>query len=56
MERDHPNSASMGRRNRLKVLMPIDVMVTTAAQRSRTVVRDRCMKKEAITFYISDRR
>jgi UDP-3-O-acyl-N-acetylglucosamine deacetylase len=38
--RDQPNSASMGRRNRLNEFMPMDVMVTTPAQRSRTMLRE----------------
>ena len=43
MARDQPNSVSMGGRNRLNVLIPMDVMVTTATQASRMVVRDGCM-------------
>jgi hypothetical protein len=38
--RDQPNSASMGRRNRLNEFMPIEVIVTTPAQRSRTMLRE----------------
>jgi hypothetical protein len=36
--RDQANSASMGLRNRLNEFMPIDVIVTTPAQRSRTLL------------------
>ncbi len=45
--RDQPNSASMGRRNRLNEFMPIDVMVTTPAQRSRTILRESGMAAAA---------
>jgi hypothetical protein len=42
MDRDHANSVCIGGRNRLNVLIPIEVMVTTATQESRTAVRDGC--------------
>jgi hypothetical protein len=45
--RDHPNSASMGLRNRLNEFMPIDVIVTTPAQRSRIMLWESGMSKAA---------
>src|SRR3990172_11733374 len=41
--RDQPNSISIGGRNRLNVLNPIDVRVTTATLTSRIPLRDRRM-------------
>jgi hypothetical protein len=45
--RDQPKSASMGRRNRLNEFMLIDVMVTTPAQRSSTMLRESGMARAA---------
>ncbi len=45
--RDQPNSASMGRKNRLNEFMPMDVIVTTPAQRRRTILRESGMSKAA---------
>ena len=44
--RDQPNSASMGRRNRLNEFMPIDVIVTTPAHSSRTMLRESGMSEQ----------
>src|ERR671922_856286 len=43
--RDQPNTASMGRRNRLNEFMPMDVIVTTQAQSSRTMLWESGMSK-----------
>src|SRR5574341_214185 len=45
--RDQPNSASIGLRNRLNEFMPMEVIVTTPAQRSRTMLRERGMSRAA---------
>jgi hypothetical protein len=45
--RDQPNSASMGRKNRLNEFMLMDVIVTTPAQRRRTILRESGMSKAA---------
>ena len=42
------NSASMGLRNWLNEFMPIDVIVTTQAQRSKTMLRERGMLRGPI--------
>jgi hypothetical protein len=44
--RDQPKSASMGRRKRLNEFMLMEVIVTTPAQRSRTMLRERGMANQ----------
>ena len=44
--RDSPNSRSIGGRNRLNVLMPMEVIVTTTVQSSRIVARERFIAVE----------
>ena len=40
MARDKPNSLSIGGKNKLNVLMPIDVIVATTVQMSKMELRD----------------
>jgi hypothetical protein len=44
--RDRPNSLSIGGRNKLNVLMPMEVIVTTTVQSSRIVARERFIAVE----------
>ncbi len=44
--RDRPNSLSIGGRNRLNVLMPMEVIVTTTVESTRSVERDRFIAVE----------
>ena len=55
MARDQPKSASMGRRNKLKELMPMEVIVTTAVESSNTVVRENFMAKKKRSYVYARR-